>query len=327
MHIVIYGVGRSGTKAIQLYLAYLLARKENEVWINYEPHLWHNRKTRHINYEGFYHHTNTPHLLDSTNKLSIEHQNFLKKLASHKCSIVSKFIRSNGRIDAITEVLKPDFNFIVIRDLYEVLPSVLKTEWDFWSVGLDYVISWENFIKEIGSSGIVKNFDWCMSRITDRIDRNAFYWYVMNLAALSAKTPNTFLIDYRNIGIVETISRNYIWEGADYSSIRSEKFSGDNLHQDYPLMSSEKLHYQKDFLNLILYKTQLFSKRGWLIKVPEIGSLVKPSHALHSPTKKLKETTLIVERKELFDFFNDDIYNRMNDAISKQTPVENILLK
>ena len=40
MNIVVYGVGRSGTKAIQLYLAYMAAIRSGKVHINYEPYLW-----------------------------------------------------------------------------------------------------------------------------------------------------------------------------------------------------------------------------------------------------------------------------------------------
>ena len=52
MHISIYGVGRSGTKAIQLYLSYLLAQKHGQVWINFEPYFG-SIKTNFVNYEGF----------------------------------------------------------------------------------------------------------------------------------------------------------------------------------------------------------------------------------------------------------------------------------
>ena len=44
MKVNIYGVGRSGTKAVQLYIAYLLARKFVKVWVNYEPSHWKDRK-------------------------------------------------------------------------------------------------------------------------------------------------------------------------------------------------------------------------------------------------------------------------------------------
>ena len=152
MHISIYGVGRSGTKAIQLYLSYLLAKKHGEVWINYEPYFWLDRKTTTLNYEGFYHHSTSPHLLSDSGKLSPGHLRFLKKLTKPNKTIVTKFIRGNGRINAINEVLKPDYNFIIVRDLYQVLISVLKTNWDFLSVGFEYRMSWDKFINEVKKS-------------------------------------------------------------------------------------------------------------------------------------------------------------------------------
>ena len=275
MHILIYGVGRSGTKAIQLYLSYLLALKEGKVWINYEPNFWLSRKTKAVNFEGFYYHTHEPHFAGNTAEFSRGNIRFLKKLCNHEGSIVTKFIRGNGRIGAINEILKPDHCIIIIRDLYQVLLSVMKTEWDFWSVGWEYQVSWENFIEEIRKKEVVENIDTFLDQIEDRIDQNAFYWYVMNLAALKANPPGAAWIDYGNIGEVENIARNIFGVKELPEPFRMKKFSGENLHKNYPLMSDERINFYTHVMNQVLYKTQLFKRYGLYIPPKVTGSMAK----------------------------------------------------
>src|SRR6185503_8811963 len=117
----------------------------------------------------FYHNSHSPHFATSSSEFSRGTIRFLKKLSDHPGSIVTKFIRGNGRARAIAEILRPDHSIIIIRDLYEVLLSVMKTEWDFWSVGWDYQVNWDDFVKEVSQKNIIDNLDWCLERINDRI--------------------------------------------------------------------------------------------------------------------------------------------------------------
>lgn len=321
MHISIYGVGRSGTKAIQLYLSYLLAKKHGEVWINYEPYFWLDRKTTTLNYEGFYHHSTSPHLLSDSGKLSPGHLRFLKKLTRPNKTIVTKFIRGNGRINAINEVLKPDYNFIIVRDLYQVLISVLKTNWDFLSVGFEYRMSWDKFINEVKKSGIVDEFEWCIDRIYDRLDKNAFYWYVMNLAALQCTFKPTYFLDYKFISEIESIATEII-HPAESESIKNPILSGDYIHGDYPLLSAPSHNSRTELLNSALYKTQMIDKYGIYLPNKKIGSLAKINdeyQLIESSTSP--QTKVIIEKKDLYEFFNEDIAKKL--ALKRSSPKQN----
>ncbi|MBK7853020.1 MAG: hypothetical protein IPJ66_18360 [Bacteroidetes bacterium] len=311
MHISIYGVGRSGTKAIQLYLSYLLAQKHNSVWINYEPYFWLDRKTNTLNYEGFYHHSTSPHIVSDPKKLSSGHIRFLKKLTKPDKPIVTKFIRGNGRINAINQILQPDYNFIIVRDLYQVLISVLKTNWDFLSVGFEYRMSWEKFISEVKKSGIVEQYDWCIDRIYDRLDQNAFYWYVMNLAALQCTFKPTYFLDYKSIQEIEGIANDII-QPKEKESIKNPILSGDYIHGDFPLISPPSKHSKSDLLNSVLYKTQIIDKYGYFIPNRRIGnaSSINQEYQLIESASP-PQTKVTIEKKDLYEFFNEDIRTKL----------------
>jgi len=316
MHIVIYGVGRSGTKAVQLYLSYLIAQMEEKVWINYEPYFWLDRKTKAVNFEGFYHHSHAPHFAESANEFGKSHIRFLKKLSDHSESVVTKFIRGNGRVKAINEVFQPDQTIIIIRDLYEVLLSVMKTEWDFWSVGWDYQVSWEEFIDEVKRKNIVDNLDWCMNQIEDRLDQNAFYWYTMNLTALRSEVQNIHWIAYKQIGEIEDLAKYIFKVEVLPEPFRSKKFSGENLHVDYPLESIESTGFRSHLLNQVLYKSQLFKKYGWFIPPQNTGSLATINKDYYLVEEKNIGTSVVIQKKDLYEFFNEDIKNRFEKVLA-----------
>ncbi|MBP6335552.1 MAG: hypothetical protein KA444_08785, partial [Bacteroidia bacterium] len=255
MHITIFGVGRSGTKAVQLYLSYLMAQREKEVWINYEPYFWMDRFTKQINFEGYYQHSHSPHIIRSQQDLTKGHLNFLKKLSVPGKNATTKFIRGNGRMNAINQVIQPDHSIVIIRDLYQVLVSVLKTEWDFWSVGFQFTQSWESFVAEIRKSKIIDNFDWCLDQISDRLDQNAFYWYAMNKAVLQSRWADAYYINYANINRVEEIARILIDPNVK-ENINDMLFTGDYIHENFPLQSVSRSTTLSDKFNNLLYQTK-----------------------------------------------------------------------
>ncbi len=307
MKLTIFGVGRSGTKAVQLYLSYLIAQRENNVWINYEPYFWMNRHTQNINYEGYFHHSRAPHLIKSAKDLSKEHLHFIKKLSVSGISSTTKFIRANGRMEAINQVLEPDHSFVIVRDLYQVLVSVLKTEWDFWSIGFEYPQNWEGFVQEVRQKKLIDNFDWCMEQINDRIDQNAFYWYAMNKAVLQSTWPGTYFIPYSQITAVEEIARTIIDSRSD-ESIREELFTGSYIHENYPLLSKTNIGNFKDITNSLFYHAKLMNKYGWCIPSKSYGASanVNTDYKKIQPTRQ-SGTKVSIERKDLFEFINEDI--------------------
>jgi len=309
MRITIFGVGRSGTKAVQLYLSYLIAQRENKVWINYEPYFWENRFTNVLNYEGYFHHMHSPHIVRTVDEISRSHVRFLKKLSISKMSSTTKFIRGNGRMDAINAILQPDHSIAIIRDVYQVLISVLKTDWDFWSVGFGHHQNWPAFIEEVRKKDIIDNFDWCLSRINDRIDQNAFYWYVMNKSLLTSKWPNTYFINYSEIKIMEEIARNILDPAIDLS-INNNLFTGDCIHENYPLQSTREHKFLFHKMNGLLYKSKLLEKYGLFIPKSKYGS----EAGMNTVFKKIQSarqagSKLTIEKKDLYEYINEDISN------------------
>lgn len=310
-NLAIYGVGRSGTKAVQLYLAYQLAATFGDVWINYEPYFWLDRKTFDLNYEGYYHHATAPHFTHSSKDFTAKHIRFLKRLTRHESPMVTKFIRGNGRIDAINEIIQPDLTIVVIRDLYEVLISLLKNNWDFWSIGFEYPISWNDFVEEVRQKELLDRFDWVMNRIHDRIDQNAFYWYSMNLAALRSREKNIRFLPYRRIRETEDLAQEFI-PSKNRPAINEPRFSGDYIHSDFPLRSISPEHRRTSILNNLLYKAQLTNRYGILMPYRRMGSRAVINEDFQViENLRLPQTDVHIEQKELFDFFNEDIVQKL----------------
>lgn len=315
MHLSIFGVGRSGTKAIQLYLSYLIALREGRVWINYEPYFWLDRKTHLINYEGFLHHYTTPQLMTHADCFSKTHLTFLNKLKAPNSSIVTKSIRSNGRIEKLTEVFEPDHTIIVIRDLYPVLKSLSKTQWDFWAYEWGFSHSWERFTEEIRRNFPMDNFDWCLEQIKNQADRNAFYWYVMNLAALRAVVPNSFLVEYGNIKEVDIIARRIFKDIPDEETIDQPFFNGDNLHNDFPLHSAPRNHRLTNSLNTFFQKSGLLSRLGLYLPYENIGSeaaLNRHEDVFYEEGNEVSIRRFSVEKKDFYEYCIEDINKRIS---------------
>lgn len=307
MRVTIFGVGRSGTKAVQLYLSYLLAQKENKVWINYEPYFWESRFTNKLNYEGYFHHIRSPHIVRSADELSPSHRRFLQKLSVPNISSTTKFIRGNGRLDAINEVLQPDHCIAIIRDVYQVLISVLKTDWDFWSVGFRHHQNWPAFIDEVRKKDLIENFDWCTSQIIDRIDQNAFYWYVMNKSILLSSWPNTFFLNYAQIEKMDDIARQ-ILDPNIAVGIDSNLFRGDSIHENYPLNSSIEHSFLLNKMNGLLFKSKLLDRYGLYIPKQKYGSMASlNTEFVKIPTRKQNGSKLSIAKKDFYEFINEDI--------------------
>ncbi|REJ82295.1 MAG: hypothetical protein DWQ44_08005 [Bacteroidetes bacterium] len=307
MHITIFGIGRSGTKAVQIYISYALAARNQKVWIHYEPYFWLDRKTEKICYEGYYHHFNSPHFIPAESKLSPAHRRYLLNLKKHRVDMVTKFIRGNGRIRAINSVLKPDLSIVIVRDIYEVLISIMKIEWDFWSVGMDYVQNWTKLIDEIRNINLVDNLDWYLDRIRDRIDKNAFYWYVMNKYALLHSDKSVIYLTYKNLKNIEALTRMLI--NPDFNeSIGDPKFSGDNMHLDYPLKSPDSSFSLTNAVNGFFHKMNLTPKLKMNLPTQDVGSLAEINKEFRIIEKKARGSTkLDIEKKEIYEMFNSEI--------------------
>ncbi len=198
MKVNIFGVGRSGTKALQLWIAYALIKKYGKAYINYEPYYFQSRLGG-VNYKGFWTYLKNPFFISREKKLTRSHARFIKKLDA-KGAVVTKFIRANGHISQIIELLPAYRHILVIRDLYDVLSSILMQRWDFYRIGTEggfassRIDFFEKLVKDAKNVGLVdkghqKIIDRLMHK-NDRITKNAFYWYWMNKFAL-LNAPNS----------------------------------------------------------------------------------------------------------------------------------------
>jgi len=178
MRINVFGAGRSGTKAVQLCLALALLRKHERIGLNYEPFLWQNHLIRHYSMQGIREHERLP-LLMPADEASAAESLFVRQLAFYDHG-VTKFINGNGRIAFITRLMLPDATAFVIRDLYDVLQSVMQRPWDFLGKGLPRRQDWPRLAREIRT----KYPSIEVPLASSRQDRNAFFWYVSNKVAI-----------------------------------------------------------------------------------------------------------------------------------------------
>ena len=222
----IYGIGRSGTKAIQLWFAYLLAQKYETVWLNYEPFLFRTRTLGATSYRGQLMHKNVPLFIPNGIQVEPEFQRFCKDLASHQV-VVTKFIRANGRINAIDKLMQPDLSLLVVRDLYQVLESILLR--DFCLVQNDY--DWHRLCQQARELYPFLEDLGVLQKSTNKLIKTAVFWFVMNKYALD-NLKNTIVVDYKNFQSLESLSAHL---GLDGQDISNSMFRGENIHGFYPL--------------------------------------------------------------------------------------------
>ena len=232
-----------------------------------------------------------------------------------KNEVVTKFIRGNGRIRAINEIIAPDETVIIIRDLYEVLISLLRTEWNFWSVGFDFHVDWFKFVEEVRKKEIIDNIDWCLSQLNGLIDRNAFYWYVMNVAALNNQGNNLHIISYGDIDAINSLGKEF-YKLDHMQQVSDPCFNGELLHKNYPLTSNESRMLLQDIINSFLHKSKISSKFNFVIKTNQLGSEAQINLApLNENKRTIKPVGISMEKKDIFEFFNEDIKKRINAVV------------
>lgn len=327
MKINIYGVGRSGTKAIQLYLSYLVANEKKKVWINYEPYFWTDRLLSNKSYEGIYHHINTPLNTNSITDLSKKHQNYLKKLSNKKCDIISKFIRGNGRASEINQIMKPDYTIVVVRNLYQVLESIAIRQWDLLGTNLYYSFDirddWKKLKKEVRENKYLKNneINYFIKQIKNKIDKNAFYWYIMNLNILNSELNNVFFVNFDTLNKLENIS-NRIGLTTGSKIITDKFFTGSLIHTNNVLTSKNaKISKMKRRLNILFLNSPILRKLN-LVLSHSIGSMAnintKKNKRVNKRNKNHHEIELDIKKNELYDHFNNQIMEKLNEKILSQ---------
>jgi hypothetical protein len=327
MNIIIFGMGRSGTKALQLYITYLLSRQnENEINLVYEPYLWRNRHLKFRSYEGVYYNLNDSHFVSNQQNLNKNHQMWMKRLINKEHHNVIKFIRGIGRHRAINEVLSPDISFYVIRDIHDVLAS-LGNMFSFYSYGANNQINyWESFKKDLISSYMFQNASKISANIKTRDEKNAFCWYVQNKLMLhyfeKSKNPNHFLIDYNDIKKSSSFFQNLIlgkpWQDkVKLHEITSSFLNGDYIHSNEVLKSKGYgAKPPNDTINKVLFAANYYFRAPGKFVKDSSQNLVTWNKELEleqKTFKRAKKTHEIIGNQELIGTWNDEIMTRLQE--------------
>ncbi|MCB0745407.1 MAG: hypothetical protein KDC67_15985 [Ignavibacteriae bacterium] len=289
MKITIFGIGRSGTKAIQLYTAYYVAKKYQKVRIVYEPFFMHSRKKGSENSFAYRVHSTAP-IVNAENSSSLNNLinsfNFNDEIAT-----VYKFIRGNGRIDMINDTLKPDLSILVVRDLYEVLASIAVQTWNM-----------EDRWNKIQSELIKFYPEAEYLTHPNKLMRHAAYWYCLNKYSLeNSKTINYFLNFSKADKMKDILNDNNL--EAD-KQISERIFTGENIHYDYPLKDITEIKTSApDKLKMLLGSG--FGQIGTISVINDLTS--------ENTTEKGPRVT--VEQNELFNRFNKEIFELLENKI------------
>jgi hypothetical protein len=303
----IYAVGRSGTKAVQLWLAYLLALRHGAVWVNYEPLRYCSRHLE-ASYYGWRVHTRTPQLLDSPDPPSGEFRAFCRMLAEHPVN-VTKFIRATGRINAINAAMKPDLSILIVRDLYEVLESVTRLTWSLVPDEAD----WARLCA--AGRGRYPFLDpYLRPGQESKLIVNAAHWFLHNMHALE-RAENTLAVPYDRLELVEAIARQ---RGLDThgTSLHHPAFRG-GIHGDEVLQDvrAPKAHRLKAALPGLLY-------RQWAARFARerSGGLCRAVETLPEPEPKDRGAALRVQvpRHPLLDELDQQVKARLAEVAARQ---------
>lgn len=308
MRINIFGVGRSGTKAIQLYITYLLAKKYGYVWLNYEPFRYQTRKLGGGFRRGIEIHQNIPLLLDhDINYWNQQFEKFCIDLVAQHEVVVSKFIRGNGRINIINQYTQPDLSFLVVRDLYEILRSSAKANWCIVSKW-----EWETLIQEANQLDInITN----KSYFADKLYVVALYWYIMNKYALE-NAKNVIIIGYKQLDMLQ----KYCWKmiGQTKINIDNPLFHGSNIHNDYIIndVITKSNHGLKETIKN--NKNKLLKKILKDFSSQNIGNLVEINQDKNEVSQSINQNPIKTKLEIPFQALFDDLSKEINELFFKR---------
>lgn len=296
----VFGVGRSGTTGIQLYLSYLFSEQYDKVRVNSEPYIWQTRKGP-LSFYGQEIFLKSPIVAEPDINLSEKHNEYLKSLSDEsKTPVVNKFIRGNGIIEQINLVTKPDISILVYRDIYQVLSSLKKYTWEYTDIYNNYLSKekasfWLLFLSKPYVQKVLKDYNLTPDSISCNAEiRNAFFWFVNNLKALSCRLDNIYHVPFNEISVLEKLvaangfTQNY--------PMKSKLFFGDNLNKDCTIVdvNTQKKNYKRVLTELdsfCFFLNQRFNFHLPML-LRECGSIVRKTpgsevtEVVHRPTSK-----------------------------------------
>lgn len=260
MNVNIFGVGRSGTKLVHLYTCLAAIEAEGSCVVSYEPFLWRSRRCLRPYPPGVSAHRRLPMLIEDprSGMKHVEQNGFLAGLGrlGEGRTIVAKYIRANGRIPLVEGLGRSTKIVFVFRELPGVLRSIQGKSWDLLGAALarfGLPNDWERLTHEIRRLPSTYPYQGWLKHIdeTNRLDRNAFYWAVMNHHALTKlrARPDKLLIGFNDLTADANVAlcplSDYLgWPtlGEDFRSI-----SGMRIHDDSMITTRRWKHVHEVF--------------------------------------------------------------------------------
>lgn len=325
MKINIFGVGRSGTTALELYLAYWIARLNGQVWLNNEPYTWYGRKGV-ISYEG-------QMLFERTGYQFIEkdictsHYDFLNHLVRDKNHVVTKFVKGSPLIETVNLYTQPDLSIILIREIFSVLKSLSSRNWDFFSILFQYSkktneSNLDAFRRKVLDSEIFEQIPISEKEFLelDRFTMNGVYWYVVNKILLEYQGEKVLYLNFSDIQNIHLKMSKYldIPNECKECLISNEMFFDKNLSKDFPLTDIKKGLDVKKYINPIneiLFKlNKNLSLSIPLIHFQHGNYVVLSNNKLSFEPKKSSKTNDNSDflHKELLEYLNKQILDLLS---------------
>lgn len=179
----IIGVGRSGTKLLQMLVAYIMADQGGNVNFNYEPLLWEDYRLKKINPTGISVHKSLPLLLKKPYKLSPKQQLFFSQFGNiDGINSVTKFIRMTGRLPVIHDFYHNGNIIFIYRHPVGVVNSILNLGFSLLGPP-HYESDFPRLIEEAKSQRVISQRQIDMVN-SYRWGKEAIYWYVLNKKAV-----------------------------------------------------------------------------------------------------------------------------------------------
>ena len=304
MRLNIFGVGRSGTKALLIQILNMYSEKIEGFC--YEPFLF-KYSNGELNYYAIYKLINNDHLHISTSEVN-RAKKIIKEIGikdnKNDYVYVNKFIRACGYIKAFDNEF--DRNIIVIRKLNGVLTSVMRQNWKLFGFGdgifplvnKSFLKSVVNKIQDSDLNYLLDDID--LSDYNDRIGRNALYWYLINMFLLEAEVDKLIIpyeLKSEEKGELITNYLNVLPKSID-------NFSGSNI-----LLGRKNKNYSfKEFINEIMY----FSR---LKPIKDNVNYIKPKIVLSKKNDKFesKDYELEIKKSERLTKLQRKVTNSMKN--------------
>jgi len=275
INVNIFGVMRSGTKLIQLYSCLSILERFKTCYVSYEPFYWFDRSCSYASKLGIDENQRLPILMEKE-KICRFKSKFINKLGPPKKNpIVTKYVRANGRINFINDITGIKKTIIIIRPLKGVLNSIYSCDWDLLGKNLWGIDEWIKLKKEVLDFGNKFPYKKWLKNIDQKkeIDRNAFYWAVLNHFALSNifNYENILLLNFDEIlnDYKKNLKQIDKFIGLAPPKLNFEYISGGSMHTDDYIynINNQIQYFFRDIQEKIL---QIYFNPKYQIHINEI---------------------------------------------------------